>query len=628
MHPSPPRTALPNPCNPGFLDAHSPELAALVLDTVPSYTVANERRAVGIAVQLALSRSDAFLKAFTAALLKAAAGAGRSPSYATALPLVELSSLVLARLDPEANKKAAAKVVEAQAALLDVVAAAAAATASTSAGSVGGGAEARHWGPASRAVGRALRAQPGLLAEYTAAAAGGAGGPGLARALLDHCDDGASSGAAEVRSQLLGAVCERLLGAKERPGAQLLSSYAPLLAGLSADEFGAKALPALSRALRRTPEPALASLIVLLGAAASLDAGAAAGELLSLLLQQLRTKEALRPLALDALAALAARLPGAEVQAAAVRGVTSLLDGSAEGKVKAAGERVALWGALAALATAPAGPRGSGAHADVAADAAAAAAALYKEEPVEEVRLALLGALGAWLPRLRCGGAELPAAVAAQLAAGLGEVKEPLRRGHLRALGAALWPAAQQGRPAATGEDALAAQLGCCMAPLLKLVADGCAKATLRADGVAALAAAAAIGGASAGAAQQLHGAACWAGAVGADSPLLAPATLGKLSGGEAAPAGPLAAALLTAHAAALPAGGDVAAARALVLCLLHHAPEPRGAAVVAAGGALLAALALLVPLLDALLYWEDNAAAAAVLAVSAAHSLPATGRA
>lgn len=63
-----------------------------------------------------------------------------------------------------------------------------------------------------------------------------------------------------------------------------------------------------------------------------------------------------------------------------------------------------------------------------------------------------------------------------QLVSGLSEAKEGLRRGNLRAALAAV-----------KAQPGLAAHLGPLAAPLGKLVAEGCAKAVARADGIAAL---------------------------------------------------------------------------------------------------------------------------------------------
>jgi hypothetical protein len=96
-----------------------------------------------------------------------------------------------------------------------------------------------------------------------------------------------------------------------------------------------------------------------------------------------------------------------------------------------------------------------------------------KHTAVEDVKLALLSCLAAWLPK--CSG-PTPPAVVQQLAAGLAEPKEALRRGNLRAAVAAV-----------RAQPGLAAAMGPLAAPLAKLVSEGCAKAVARADGVAAL---------------------------------------------------------------------------------------------------------------------------------------------
>jgi hypothetical protein len=85
-----------------------------------------------------------------------------------------------------------------------------------------------------------------------------------------------------------------------------------------------------------------------------------------------------------------------------------------------------------------------------------------------------------------------------QLAAGLAEPKEPLRRGNLKAALAAV-----------KGQPGLAAALGSAAAPLAKLVAEGCAKAVARADGVAALLLAAHVAAADSAAGEDAGRGAC-----------------------------------------------------------------------------------------------------------------------
>lgn len=108
---------------------------------------------------------------------------------------------------------------------------------------------------------------------------------------------------------------------------------------------------------------------------------------------------------------------------------------------------------------------------------------------VEDVKLALLSCLAAWLPKCSAGA---PPAVVQQLAAGLAEPKEGLRRGNLRAALAAV-----------KAQPGLAASMGPLAAPLAKLVSEGCAKAVARADGVAALLLAAQVAAADSAAGEE-----------------------------------------------------------------------------------------------------------------------------
>lgn len=112
---------------------------------------------------------------------------------------------------------------------------------------------------------------------------------------------------------------------------------------------------------------------------------------------------------------------------------------------------------------------------------------------VEDVKLALLSCLTAWLPKCSAGA---PPAVVQQLAAGLAEPKEGLRRGNLRAALAAV-----------KAQPGLAAAMGPLAAPLAKLVSEGCAKAVARADGVAALLLAAQVAAADSAAGEERLGA-------------------------------------------------------------------------------------------------------------------------
>jgi hypothetical protein len=178
-----------------------------------------------------------------------------------------------------------------------------------------------------------------------------------------------------VSSALLPVLCDQVLAGRSKPPPHLLAAYGPLLAGLSPAELCDTLLPAASRAMRRTPEPAIAALAQLLQQL-QLDMSSAAPDLVVLLVQQLRAKEAVRGAAEAALAALAARVQDAAVGQQLVQQLTSLLGGSsAEGKVKVAAERGALAAALSALSALPAPAAG-----DAAVAAATFCSTFYKED--------------------------------------------------------------------------------------------------------------------------------------------------------------------------------------------------------------------------------------------------------
>eukprot|EP00775_Hariotina_reticulata_P008383 gene8383-8567_t len=378
--------------------------------------------------------------------------------------------------------------------------------------------------------------------------------------------------------------------------ANLLDTF-PLLAALQLPQLTETLLPAVSKAMRRTPEPAIAALAAALQYV-QLDLSSSALELVGLLVQQLRAKEAVRGSAGAALAAVAAGVRDPAVGQQLVGHVSRLLGGSsAEGKIKAAAERTALAAALTALSSLP-----PDSCLPAAVDAATFCSTYYKEEPVEDVKLALLSCLAAWLPAC----SSVPQVVVTQLAAGLTEPKESLKKGNLRAAVAAV--------QAAPG---LAADLGPLAAPQVKLVAEGMTKAVARGEGIAALLLAAQVAAADpAAAGVVLAKAGVWGPPLAADSPLLSAPTLAKLSPADAAPAAQLAQCLLQQHGQHLKQGSQEVLCQLLALCLLHHSPQVRRAGG-ASGRALLAGQpALMGPLLEGLRHWANRVHEALVLAV------------
>jgi hypothetical protein len=345
---------------------------SLLLDTLPdSSSVRSTQRAVNRLVRAALAQpggeGDAFLKALAAALLKQSAAASNSSlAPQTAFTLLQWSCLLLEALPAEGGSKATAKLLEAQANLLNVLYA--------------DGPDSAHWQAASRAVLRLLRARPRLLTDYAAAAAA-TGSAGMVRAVAAAAVQRRSQAEQQQEQRqvaaaaLLPVLCDQVLAGRTKPPPHLLAAYGPLLSDLSAGELTDKLLPAANKAMRRTPEPAIAALADLLQHV-RLDMSGPAPELLTLLLQQLRAKEAVRPSAEAALSALAARVQEPGVGLALVQQLSSLLGGSsAEGKVKVASERGALAAALTALAALPAAAAGEASSA-----AATFCSTYYKDE--------------------------------------------------------------------------------------------------------------------------------------------------------------------------------------------------------------------------------------------------------
>jgi hypothetical protein len=339
---------------------------SLLLDTLPENRLRSQQRAVNRLVRAALAQpDDAFLKALAAALLKQSSSSSALPPQ-TAFTLLEWSCLLLEALPAEGGSKATAKLLEGQANLLNVL--------------YSSGPDSHHWVAACKAVMRLLRVRPRLLADYAAAAAS-TGCAGMIRAVLAAAlqrrnqQQQQAEGRQAVAAALMPVLCDQVLAGRNKPPAHLLAAYAPLLSDVTSTELLETLLPAANRAMRRTPEPAIAALADMLQQV-QLDLSSAAPELVTLLLQQLRAKEAVRPSAEAALAALAAQVQDGTVGLQLVQQLSKLLGGSsAEGKVKVASERAALAAALSALSSLP-----TGAATEASTAAATFCSTYYKEE--------------------------------------------------------------------------------------------------------------------------------------------------------------------------------------------------------------------------------------------------------
>ncbi|KAL6771130.1 hypothetical protein ACKKBF_B34035 [Auxenochlorella protothecoides x Auxenochlorella symbiontica] len=543
---------------PGLLQKEGSEeaLVDLVFGIADRLAVSPRLQASSTPVITTALGNPKFRRAFAAALLRSDTS---KLAPRASLIFLQWSGLLIASLDLESGAKAIAKVVEFQASLL----------AKLARGSRG---EA-----ASAIVGRALRRAPALLPAYLEVLRSG-GSAHLAAAIMLAVAGKEEQGTAGAAT--LGLFCsERGLGAREAPTPEAMAAWRLASRAWGPKELAGTLAPAFERALRRAPDATLGTLAALAPgfAPGSARASAAFGALLPQLVSAARAgKESTRAAALRALAALGPRLPADDAaRGAAARAALALFSGAAEGKIKGVPERASLAQAAALLAPSLAdravvATNETDGDEDLeAAGVMAEAVAAYAGEASEDGRLGLLEAVRAWAPA--AGAAAFGPALLARFEAGLGERDAP-RRAHLVALVTALRCA--RSVPPAAG-----------LAPaLLRVAADGAAKAVLRQDGVLAALALARLASVDAGARAALQK----SGLLEAGSPLLQPATAAKLPPAAAAAAAELAGLLLERQELLLgrAASQDVVPllCDTLVLLLLHHDAATRKAASDAAG--------------------------------------------
>ena len=477
-------------------------------------------------------------------------------------------------LDSTTAQKAVTKLIECQATWLDAL-----------------HAMGQRKGFAYHSVATALSGAPRLLDFYLSTAASKISGP-LVQILWNYALSKKQSEEekAKICQALLEIFVNGILSAKERPLDSTLACYKKFLGGVSADQVSGTLLPAALRMIRRSPEAALGSATFMLSTLRQDLSSTAASEIMPVLVQQARhAKETVRKLSVEATNALSGRIGDPAAVQSCIDVVQRTLDGTESGKIKSPQERASLAAALEALAGAPG--RGS-CISSAATSAVDFIVSFIKEEITEEVKVALLKALGAWLPRC----AAVPAAVITRFEEGLKE-KEPIRRGYLRALALAL-----------SSNIELRSQAAALAPSLSKLVLDGAAKVASRVDGLLALLIAAYIASADASAGGVLDKAGVWSTGIAAESALIVPGTAVKLAPEDAAVHAELCGALLSLHSLQLEGSDTVSAAvsasRTLVLLLLHYSPAVRAAAASAAASVNAVGAGHTLALTNSLQYW------------------------
>ena len=237
------------------------------------------------------------------------------------------------------------------------------------------------------------------------------------------------------RGEWIALYASAVLGAAHPPSAHATRAFVPLLASATDDEWSTRILPASLKAMKRTPDAALAALHTCISAlppAMEMDGASA-----SLL-------EALTPLILGtsvpraALAASTVRVIMARCAAAAAVSGASILAATKPSALAGATQRAAFASSLSELATAArVGGRCGVAHASGACKEADqvvdALLPLAAKESTDATRVSLLHAAGLWLPLV----SDSKSAVK-ELAKGLADKNAELRRGYVGAVLAAL----------------------------------------------------------------------------------------------------------------------------------------------------------------------------------------------
>eukprot|EP00201_Polytomella_parva_P011398 CAMPEP_0175064988 /NCGR_PEP_ID=MMETSP0052_2-20121109/15656_1 /TAXON_ID=51329 ORGANISM="Polytomella parva, Strain SAG 63-3" /NCGR_SAMPLE_ID=MMETSP0052_2 /ASSEMBLY_ACC=CAM_ASM_000194 /LENGTH=692 /DNA_ID=CAMNT_0016331435 /DNA_START=88 /DNA_END=2162 /DNA_ORIENTATION=- len=579
-----------------FLDSNAAKLASLVIST-SSYEDRASSQAVVTFVKESLKRSDVFLKAFAAALVK---GSSSVRSNADAISFLRWISIVVLFLPESSGKKAAAKLLEVASTPLNLLYSS----------------PHLRWPAARRSIVSLLSQRPDLLLDAVASSkSSSANGSvvlnvGMIAAVLDviirepfkksgsdrslppSSSSSSSSPAAprsrvpetlriQVKDEMLKLFCSEVIGGKERPSRETLFAFRRLLAALTVDDVSNVLVPAFVRVLRRQSDVAMTALAYV-PPMIQIDFSSFAAELIPLIIQQLRSKESVRALALDSLRSIAQAISNhsssrsstssnnLDLVAKQAVSIRAILDGSAEAKPKAVGERVTLALALQALAEAfrvrdfekKEEDKDAFDVAPVAESICVSLANVIKDEPMEEAKIAALGALGVWLPRC---SAVAPAVVTQIDQGAQKDPKEVVRRAYLRTAVNAVVESPHL-RPSfkAMAETTAA-----------KVVTDSLTKPLLRFDGIQALLLALLV-------LDDTVSTPLWTAAVKADSLLLHPSNASRYQGTDARVVLALVSALLSPHQAALrkkALSAEAAACRLLVAALVVGTKETRALA-------------------------------------------------
>ncbi|CAM6126914.1 unnamed protein product [Calypogeia fissa] len=473
-----------------------PELVNLIFKTIPLY----EDRTSQIAVEHAISRSlqeAAFLKAFTGTLVQTAEKSCKLSSNSVRYKLFRWSCLLI-RQNPAllSAKNAFSRLVAVQASLLTLL--------------LEGSYTVKR---ATNQVALHLFSEVADLfehyvKEFQGPSLNSENSAGLINIMLQIWTRN-SSLVEKHKAFFLELYVKMVLNSKGKPAKALNEAFGPLFKQLTHDDFGTVIVPNAVKMLRRNPELIMESVSLLLKSC-SLDLSKYGGEFLPVVLPQARhSDEVRRKEAFESVKNIAAQSSDLNTIDAMFKSIKSVLGGS-EGKLAFPYQRVGMINAILALSFSTGGK----ATTALAGSVSAYLISYYKDDGNEEVRVAVLAALSAWITK---AGEVLPPETLVFFSAGLKE-KENLRRAHLRCLRLSF----------RNGEVPIKVQK--LVEPLLQLVKTSVLKPAQRIDGIYSLLLLANLAAVDMKADEQLIKEKIWSSVLQRDSVLLAPSLVSKLS--------------------------------------------------------------------------------------------------
>uniref|UniRef100_A0A0D9VYB3 TOG domain-containing protein n=1 Tax=Leersia perrieri TaxID=77586 RepID=A0A0D9VYB3_9ORYZ len=270
---------------------------------------------------------------------------------------------------------------------------------------------------------------------------------------------------AEYKPMFLDLYVKTILGSKDRPSQASSEAFKPLFMDMGHEDFKNIVVPSCIRMLKRNPEIVLQSIGYLLNTV-SLDLSKYCMEFMPVVLHQARhSVEERRIIALSTVGTLSGKSSDPDTLLSMFNAIKAIFGGS-EGKLSLPYQRIGMINALEQLSRSP--PKQIS---KLAPSLSSFLLTCYKDDGIEEVKLAVLSALGSWAS---VSTETVQPDVVSFIAAGLKE-KDTLRKGHLKLM-----------RAICKKSDSLT-KVTSLLDQLIQLSKIGFTKVTQRLDGIYAL---------------------------------------------------------------------------------------------------------------------------------------------